>query len=57
MALSPALDHPTGSSIIGESETDEMRDSLTLPAILIAIGWLGLAPASAASGWKYLEDR
>lgn len=30
-----------------------MRDSVTLPAILIAIGWLGLAPASAASGWKY----
>jgi len=56
MALSPALDHPPGSSIIGESEADEMRDSLTLPAILIAIGWLGLAPASAAGGWKYLED-
>jgi len=57
MALSPALDHPPGSSIIGESETDEMRDSLTLPAILTAIGWLGLAPPSAASGWKCPKDR
>jgi hypothetical protein len=30
-----------------------MRDGLTLPAILIAVGWLGLAPASAITGWKY----